>query len=165
MKPQASLGSRVVNNKPTYNQMQIGRVTSTGDYDKYGRIEVIFLDYSRPAPVWVNGDIDRKPVAGDQVLVGFIQGRSDSPYLAGFIRNASYTSNCIKVEQDCITLQLPASTTDAQGHMLDDSLKTSRMRVEITTAGVLINGLRAVKAGDTVTVNVPTIGLCSGTIS
>jgi hypothetical protein len=181
MKEQASLGTVVANVRPVYDSMQIGRVVSVSDYTKFGRIEVIFLDYSKPFPVWVNGSIDRKPSEGDQVLVGFIQGRQDAPYLAGFVRNESYTSNFMLIEKDKIILQLPADAEDLEASMLDDSKKAKRIRVELTASGVVIAGLDTSIAltsagikvagdyvacvGDTVKVDVPGVGVCTGTIT
>lgn len=142
MQEQASLGRTLSHIKPKYEQTQIGRIVNNADYDKYGKVEVVFLDYSRPFPVWVNGDIDRKPSEGDLVLVGFIQGRADAPYLAGFVRNESYTANYIKVEKGKITLQVPTSEVDKKEHMTNDSRKSTRMRLEIDSSGVYVNGTK-----------------------
>lgn len=184
MHEQAGLGNKKIHRMPTYTETQIGRVTSANDFKKYGRIEVIFLDYGQPFPVWVSGDIDREPVSGDQVLVGFIQGRQDNPYMLGYVRNEAYTSNFILVEKDKITLQLPTDPEDIKGHLLDDSKKDSRVIIEILTSGVSITcsagvtikggttgvsidgGTQGVaRIGDTVQVTVPTHGTCTGTIT
>lgn len=141
MHEQSSLGSTMINRKPEYNITQIGRVVNVTDYKQYGRINVVFLNYSKPFPVWVNGSLDRAPVEGDQVLVGFIQGRQDAPYLLGFIRNESYTSNYIVIEPNRIALQLPADSDDTKGRMLDDSKKPYRVSVELKPDGVYINGV------------------------
>jgi hypothetical protein len=140
MQEQAALGNRQVYSKPSYSLTQVGRVVSVGNYDKTGTIEVVFLDYSKPFPVWVNGDIDRKPTEGDLVLVGFIQERQDAPYLAGFVRNESYTANFIKVEKDRIVIQLPTDTEDIKGHLLDDNKQTTRKSIVVTASGITING-------------------------
>lgn len=140
MQEQSSLGNRFIVGKQPYNQTQIGKVTSTANYEAYGRIEVAFLDYSKPAPVWVVGDLDRAPVAGDLVLVGFIQNRSDAPYLAGYVRNECYTANFVKIEKDKITIQMPTVAADINGHLLDTSMKGSRVSIELTASGVAING-------------------------
>jgi hypothetical protein len=165
MHEQSGLGAKTIKRQPTYDMTQIGRVVGVADYVKYGRIEVIFLDYSKPFPVWVNGSVDRAPVAGDQVLVGFIKGRQDAPYLAGFIRNESYTSNFVLIESDRIVLQLPIDTEDSDGHLLDDTRKASRVSVELTAGGVKINGAYVARVGDIVAVTVPTHGVCPGTIT
>lgn len=174
MHPQSGLGKEHLHRKPVYDQLQIGRVTSTKDYNKYGRIEVIFLDYSQPFPVWVNGDLDREPVEGDQVLVGFIQGRPDAPYLAGFIRNKSYTANFIKIEKGRIILQMPTDTKDIQGALMDESKKDSRAYVEIKGSEVIVHApsikladgtTEVARKGDSVSVNVPGVGTCTGTIT
>lgn len=165
MQEQSSLGNRKVHDQISYNMTQIGRVTSTANYDTVGRIEVAFLDYSKPAPVWVVGSLDKKPVEGDLVLVGFIQGRADAPYLAGFVRNDHYTANYIKVEKDRVVIQIATNAADIAAHMVDDQLKPTRSIVEITSSGVLINGAYAARVGDTVSVSVPTHGTCTGTIT
>lgn len=166
MHPQSSLGTQKVYRKPDYNQTQIGFITSAKDYEQYGRVEVVFLDYSNPFPVWATG-LDREPVDGDQVLVGFMQGRHDAPYLIGFVRNESYTSNFVKVEKDKITLQIPTDPSDINERLMDDSKKASRITIEISASGIAINsGTAAVaRVGDTVQVSVPGVGTCTGTIT
>jgi hypothetical protein len=163
--------------------MQIGHVTSVKNYDESGRIEVIFLDSSQPFPVWVVGHIDRKPVEGDQVLVGFIQGRHDAPYLHSFIKNESYTSNFIRVEKDRIILQMPLDDNDAKAHLPEDK-RATRPYLELNSQAAMLNlgdiqisvtkdgkihlgggGLALARVGDSVSVNVPGIGTCSGTIT
>jgi len=165
MHNQAGLGNKRVHRMPTYTETQIGRVTSANDFKMYGRIEVIFLDYGQPCPVWVSGSIDREPVSGDMVLVGFMQGRQDNPYMIGYVRNEAYTSNFILVEKDKITLQIPTNPLDIEEHLLDDSKKASRMIVELTTEGLTFNGRQIACIGDPVAVSVPTHGTCTGTIT
>jgi len=152
---------------PTYTEGQIGRVTSTNDYTKYGRIEVILIDYGQPFPVWVSGDVDREPVSGDLVLLGYLQGRPDAPYMLGFVRNESYTANFVLVTKDKITIQFPTDPVDVEEHLLDDAKKVSRMTIEVTASGVVINGGTSgvARVGDAVQVMVPDHGLCSGTIT
>ena len=146
MQEQSSLGGRVISRLPNYTHTKIGRVTSVKDFHKYGRIEVIFLDYSQPAPVWVFNDIDREPVEGDQVLVGFIEGRKDAPYVIGFLKNASYTTNFVVVKKDKIKLQLPIfdigikngkAHKDVQEHLLDNNKQSERAYIELTPDGIL----------------------------
>lgn len=133
MHEQAGLGNKVIHRQPTYTEAQIGRVTSVNDYKKYGRVDVIFLDYGQPFPVWVNGDVDREPVSGDLILVGYLQGRPDTPYMLGFIRNESWTSNFIRVDKDRIIVQYPTKEPDIKGqHLLDDpTYKKTRVYVEL----------------------------------
>ena len=107
MADQSSLGGRKIHRQPDYGKTDYARVTSNKDYDKYGIIEVILLDYSKPMPVWIVGDIDRKPVVGDQVLIGYIGGRKDAPYLVGHVKTKSYTTAFIEVHHDRIRIQLP----------------------------------------------------------
>ena len=202
MHEQTSLGTKKLHVRPRYDQVQIGYVTSTKDYKAYGRVNVVCLDYSVPFPVWVSGSIDREPVEGDQVILGFLLGRPDAPYLAGFVRNESYTSNFIRVEQDRIILQIPTDLEDIKSHLMDDSKSESRITIELTVGGIKFRGevtatnvtatnvtatnvtatnvtasgeVTSVSAtfggrvaaciGDTVSVDVPSIGLCVGTIT
>lgn len=174
MREQSALGANKAYTCPTYNLTQIGRVISTGQYKKYGMVEVVFNDYSKPFPVWVVSEVDRQPIEGDMVLVGFIQGRHDAPYLMGYIRNESYTSNYISIEKDRIILQIPTSDADKKAHLLEDSGKDTRVYVEVKASEVVIHaptvlfnhGSKGVaRLGDTVKVSVPTIGECTGTIT
>ncbi|AKG36083.1 hypothetical protein [Paenibacillus durus] len=206
MKDQAALGGQTTNRMPSFNTSRFARVTSAKDYNKYGRIEVIFLDYSVPVPVWVVGDIEREPVAGDSVLIGYMDGRKDCPYLVGFVKNESHTTNFVVVKKDKIKLQLPIfgigekdspATKDVAGNLLDNSKQEERVYIEatpdhalisfptsedgstapatikVTADGVEINHPQAIKhhsgskgvvrVGDTVSVDVPGIGKCTGT--
>jgi len=142
MQEQAGLGTRKIHRKPVYTETDIARVTSTKDYNAYGRIEVIFINYGQPFPVWVSGSVDREPASGDLVLISYIQGRADAPYMAGFVRNESHTSNFIRVEKDKILLQVPTDSDDILGHLLDDTKKSSRTILEITASGATLNGKR-----------------------
>lgn len=126
MPRQNALGKREVHKMPSFNDTRIARVTGTSKYETYGMIDVICLDYSQPFPVWVSGDIDRKPSDGDQVLIGFIHGRKDAPYLISFVRGYTATDDYIKVEKGKITLQIPNSGNS----------------IEITENGTYINGVR-----------------------
>lgn len=139
---QSSLGTPKIHKSPSYQLTKIGRVSGTKDYLKYGRIEVTFLDYGAPMPVWVVGDIDREPVENDMVVVGYMEGRKDAPYLVGFVRNKAYTSNFITSSKDRIRMQLPKfdigvkkgdAVKDAEGSLLDETkLKQHRVYVEVT---------------------------------
>lgn len=138
---QSALGGRKVHRTPNYQQTKIGRVTSITDYKKYGKIEVVFLDYGQPFPVWVVGSIEREPVTGDQVLVGYMEGRKDAPYMMGFVRNESYTSNFIEVAKDRIRIQLPVlevgkkdgvAHNDVKEHLLNEGKLSQRAYVELT---------------------------------
>lgn len=148
MSQQSSLGSKVVHRLPNYDGTKLGRVTSVRDYDKWGRIEVIFLDHGQPVPVWVVGSIDRKPVEGDQVLISYIDGRKDAPYLIGFVKNNSYTTNFVRVSKDEIRVQLPVfdigvrngkAHNDTKEHLLNDSKKPERAYVELTKSHILLH--------------------------
>lgn len=134
MKPQSSLGRKTIHRTPDYNGTEIGKVTSIDKYKKYGIIEVMCLNYSQPAPVWVVGDIDREPVEGDQVLIGFIDGRPDTPYLIGFVKNSSYTTNFITVRKDKIRVQLPVlqATKDVADKLLDETKLNKRAYLELS---------------------------------
>ncbi|WDZ57708.1 hypothetical protein MF625_07945 [Paenibacillus polymyxa] len=148
MKDQSALGDKSVNRLPEFNSTRLARVTSIKDYEKYARIEVVFLDYSQPVPIWVIGDIDREPVEGDTVIVGYLDSRKDAPYLAGFLRNGSYGTNFITVKRDKIKLQLPVfeigkkggvADKDVQEHLLDASKQQQRAYVELTPEHALLS--------------------------
>jgi hypothetical protein len=146
---QSSLGNRRIHRTPAHTQSKIGRVTSIKDYRDYGKIEVVFLDYGMPFPVWVVGDLDREPVTGDQVIVGYMEGRKDAPYLAGFVKNESYTSNFVQVSMNKIRLQLPVFEVGVRGGdahkeaqsglTSDQTLKHHRAYVELTPDHALIS--------------------------
>jgi hypothetical protein len=148
MADQSSLGGKFTSRLPSYNHLQIARVTSVKDFHKYGKIEAIFLDYSQPAPIWVINDVDREPVEGDFILVGFMEGRKDVPYMVGFVKNKSYTTNFMVVKKDKIKLQLPVfdvgvkdgkAHKDVQEHLLDNAKQTQRATVEMTPDHILIH--------------------------
>lgn len=176
MERQSGLGTPQIHKTPDLNMTKIGKVYSSKNFLKYGKIEVVFLDYGRPAPVWVIGDVDRKPEPGDQVLVGYIDGRKDSPYLVGFVKNFSHTTNFIRVEKDRIRIQLPTDKKDVKEHMTGDSKLSSRAYIDVTASGITINhptgkvkvnsGAKSVaRKGDSVSVYVPEHGTCTGTIT
>ncbi len=148
MKNQSSLGGRTVNRQPEFGANRLAKVTSAKDYLKYGRIEVIFLDYSQPVPVWVFNDIDREPVEGDTVLIGYMDNRKDAPFMIGFQRNGSYGSNFIAASRDKIRLQLPIfdigvkgglADQDTQGNLLDESKLPTRAYVELSPEQAVIH--------------------------
>jgi len=166
MKDQSALGGKSVNRLPKFDSTRLAHVTSTKNYEKYGRIEVVFLDYSQPVPVWVIGGIDREPVEGDTVIVGYLDNRKDAPYLAGFLRNSSYGTNFITVKRDLIKLQLPifeigvkdgTADKDVQGHLLDDSKQSQRAYVELTPAHALIS-FPVDKSGSAATIKITQAG-------
>lgn len=138
---QSSLGGHKVHRTPSYQMTKIGKITSIKDYKKYGKIEAVFLDHGYPFPVWVVGSIDREPVTGDQILVGYMEGRKDAPYMMGFVRNEAYTSNFIEVSKDRIRVQLPVldigvkngrAHNDVKSNLMDDSKLSQRAYVELT---------------------------------
>lgn len=155
---QSGLGSPKVDRAPTYHITKMGKVIGTKDYKKYGKIDVVFLDYSAPMPVWVVGDIDREPVENDMVIVGYMEGRKDSPYLVGFVRNKAYTSNTIVIGKDYVRFQLPANQKDREGGMLDESKKAQRAYVEITSTKTRIH-----RPSGAIELEAPTIKLTGST--
>lgn len=145
---QSSLGSKRIYRQPSYDTTNIGRVTSLKDFEKLGIIEVVFLDYGQPFPVWVVGDIEREPVTGDQVVIGYINGRKDAPYLHGFVKNSAYTTNFIKVSKDRIRLQLPIfdigvkdgiAHEDTKTHLLDNKKLPQRAYIDLDKDSALIS--------------------------
>lgn len=131
-----SLGTKRVHRNPSYFMDKLGRVTSAADFRSKARIEVQFLDHGKCMPVWVVGDVDREPVAGDMVIIGYMEGRKDSPYLKAFVRNETYTANYIEVGKDYIRFQLPKNTDDRAKHMLEDAKKSSRVYLELNANGI-----------------------------
>ncbi|MNN15435.1 hypothetical protein D3C81_1285380 [compost metagenome] len=118
------------------------------DYTKYGRIDVIALDYSQPAPVWVVNELEREPVEGDQVLIGYIEGRKDMPYLHGFLKNKNYTTNFVVVKKNKIKLQLPVfeigvidgtSHKDIISNLLDNTKQDERATFEMTPDHLMVH--------------------------
>lgn len=149
MAEQSAFGSRKIHRAPSFDGItKIARVTSAKDFHKYGRIEVLFLDYGQPMPVWVVNDLDREPVEGDQVVIGYIDGRKDAPYLIGFMKNKSYTTNFIVVKKDKIKLQLPVfeigkkdgvAHKDVQSNLLDGTKQEQRAYVELTPDHAIVS--------------------------
>lgn len=149
MAEQNAFGSRKVHRQFDYGGVtKIARVTSTADFHAYARIEVIFLDYGQPMPVWIVNDLDREPVEGDKVVIGYIDGRKDAPYLIGFVKNESYTTNFVVVKKDKIKLQLPVfevgvkdgvAHKDVQGNLLDNAKQAERAYVELTPDYALVS--------------------------
>ena len=138
---QSSLGSQKIHRNPEYNTTHIGRVTKIEDYDALGRIDVMFLDYGVSHPVWVVGSIERKPVIGDLVIIGYINGRQDSPYLAGYVKNGAYTTNFITIQQDRIKIQLPIQNKeeDTKTYLNEDTRQTGRAYIIIDNNGLTIH--------------------------
>lgn len=144
---QTGLGGSEVLRNASYIHTDMGRVTSNSRYDKEGIIDVVFLDKSTPFPVWVVGDIDRKPMTGDHVLVGYIGGRKDAPYLAGILKNLSYTTNFIEVDEKHIRLQLPVldigeiggrAHNDTKTFLKDPTKRQERAYIEVNASGIEI---------------------------
>lgn len=145
---QSALGGKRVHRVADYDTTNIGKVTSTDRYEEHGIIEVVFLDYGQPFPVWVVGDIEREPVSGDQVVIGYINGRKDAPYLVGFVKNFSYTTGFIKVSKDRIRLQLPVfdigvrdglAHNDTKEHLLDEGKLGQRAYLDLTPDGAVLS--------------------------
>lgn len=160
-KRQSALGThRVVHVKPSYVKSRIGKIRSVRDYQTKGFIEVQFLNYGLPFPVWVVGDLDREPSEGDMVVIGYMEGRKDAPYLAGFVRNQSVTSNYIVVTEDTIRFQLPIDSKDKTGHMLDDSKLSTRAYIEVTANQITLNHPKKVAInGATIDINGTTVDI------
>lgn len=133
-----SLGSRRAHRNPQYFMDKMARVKSAADFRSKARIDVQFLDHGKCMPVWVVGDVDREPVEGDMVIIGYMEGRKDAPYLKSFVRNDSYTANYIEVGKDYIRLQLPLTKEDRDKNMLDDTKKNTRVYLELNGSGASI---------------------------
>jgi hypothetical protein len=131
-----SLGTKKVHRNPNYYLDKLGRVTSSANFRSKGRIEVQFLDHGKCMPVWVVGDVDREPVQGDMVIIGYMEGRKDAPYLKAFVRNETYTANYIEVGKEYIRFQLPKTAEDRGKHMTEDAKKPSRVYLELNASGI-----------------------------
>lgn len=131
-----SLGERRVHRNPHYYMDKMARVSSSANFRSEGKIEVSFIDHGKCMPVWVVGDVDREPVEGDMVIIGYMEGRKDAPYLKSFVRNESYTSNYIEVGKEYIRFQLPLQKADREKNMLDSTNKPSRVYLELNASGV-----------------------------
>lgn len=133
----------------TFNDTQIARVQKTDDYDAKGKIEVIYVNRTKPAPIWVfDGP---KPEVGDYVLVGFINGQKNNPYMVGLFSHKAWTSNFVRVEKDLIRIQMPTDDHDITGldptvendpknHLRDDATYlTQRGYIQIDKTGIKIH--------------------------
>lgn len=132
------LPAKKVHKNPEYLMDKFATVTSAANYRTNRTIDVMFLDHGKAFPVWCVGDISREPVEGDMVVVGFLEGRKDSPYIKGFIKLNSVTANYIDVGKDYIRIQLPQNDDDAEEHMTDDSKKNTRVYLEINNSGIAL---------------------------
>jgi hypothetical protein len=132
----------------SFNDNVIARVEKNDDYDK-GKIEVIFVNRTKPAPVWVfDGP---KPEVGDYVLVGYINGQKNNPYMQGIFSNKAWTSNFIVVEKDRIRIAFPTDDKDVTGedpekendpksHLRDDATyQWTRGFISINKDGMIIH--------------------------
>ncbi len=123
------------------------RVTKNDDFETKGKIEVEFLNRTKPAPIWVLDPSVGKPEVGDYVLVGFIDGQKNNPYMAGIVAHKAYTSNFIRVEKTGITIQFPLDETDVVGsgetdpknHLRDDSKQSTRIYLKIDASGATLH--------------------------
>lgn len=148
MQDQSSLGSKTVNRNPSFNADRLARVTSVKDLYTAGRIEAVFLDFSQPSPVWVVGDLDREPVEGDMIVIGYLDARKDAPYMRGFVKNQAYTTHFMIVKKDKIKLQLPIfeigvkdgkAHKDVQEHLLDNAKQVERAYVELVEDHAIVS--------------------------
>jgi hypothetical protein len=133
-----NLPEKRVHKNPEYLMDKLARVVSNANYDGQRTVEVMFLDHGKSFPVWAVGHLERKPERDDLIIVGFIEGRKDSPYVKGFVKLESATSNYIVVTKDAIRLQLPLDETDANQHMTDDFRKDTRAYIEINNNGIAL---------------------------
>lgn len=136
MQPQNALGNQQIHRLPSFRGTFFGRVTSAEHYD-LGRVEVVLLDGGTPLVASVVGDIARKPVAGDKVLVSYIAGRPDAPYIAGFLHKDTYSADSIRLEEDKIILQLPNKSTSVE--LLADGtvrLSVGNAQIKMTEDGI-----------------------------
>jgi hypothetical protein len=117
---------------------KLARVVSNANYDAQRTVEVMFLDHGKSFPVWAVGNVDRKPENGDMVVVGYLEGRKDSPYLKGFVKMESATANYIVITKDVIRLQIPLDDIDKDQNMTDDFRKDTRAYIEMNKDGIAV---------------------------
>lgn len=142
MQTQSALGNKVLNRLPDFSQTFLGRVTSVKDFDR-GRVEIALIDGGTPIVASVVGQIARKPVEGDKVLISYISGRPDAPYLLGFVHKDSFSSDSIRVEKDKITVKLPNNAASVElsenGTVrINSKFGTTNAYINITASGIEI---------------------------
>lgn len=131
-----------------FNDTLMARVEKTDDLKEQGRIEVIFLNRTKPAPVWVFDGPD--PVVGDYVMVGFVNGQKNNPYVAGIFKNRAWTSNFILVTNEMIRIQFPTEEKDVTGddpkkendpksHLRDAAKLETRGYLQIDATGIKLH--------------------------
>lgn len=131
-----------------FNDMLMARVEKVDNLETKGQVEVIFLNRTKPAPVWVfDGP---SPAVGDYVMVGFVGGQKNSPYIAGIFRNRGWTSNFVLVTDKMIRIQFPTDSTDVTGadeskendpksHLRDDEKLDTRGYLQIDAEGIKLH--------------------------
>ena len=187
---QNSLGEFKTHKPDSFTQLIPGRVVSTVDYEEFKQVAVSFSKGGTTLPVWVVEDgVSPKPVNGDWVLVGFIGGHKNQPYIAGYYRGNYAWSNHIMMRRDETTeeilIQLPVlpelKIVDLEEHLTNDTKKETRAFVHLHTDFAEIsfptgpssrvsikadkNGNLTINAPGTVTINGATINLNGGTIN
>lgn len=138
------LGEFKTHKPSSFTQLIPGQVVSVVDYDEFQQVEVAFSEGGTTIPVWVVEDgVSPKPVNGDWVLVGFIGGHKNQPYIAGYYRGKYAWSNHIMMRRDETTaeilIQLPTLTTDLEEHLTDDTKKETRTYIRLSHEGFEIN--------------------------
>lgn len=144
---------------------QMARVSKNTDYFTHGKIEVIFINRTKPAPIWVlESGASPKPEVGDFVLVGYIDGQKNNPFMAGIFSHKAWTSNFIRVEKGMIRIQFPTDPKDVdqsnssstKNHLRDDAkYLSSRAYVQVDASGIKVHapaGLDVTLEADTVNV-------------
>lgn len=109
--PQSSLGAPSLHSYPRFDTVRVARVTGTTDW-KLGKIEVMFNDGISPGGVpvpvaLIENGLNIEPCEGDWVLVGYINGKKNSPYFIGFYANKYALANRISVTKEEIKLEFP----------------------------------------------------------
>jgi uncharacterized protein involved in type VI secretion and phage assembly len=110
MTTQTALGRPTPYPYPRFDHVAIAIVTSNVDYDTLGRVEVLFMNDGGLAggvavPVYVvESGLSVKPEEGDTVLVGFVQGNKDNPWLIGTFKGKAATSGMIALTKEGLTI-------------------------------------------------------------
>lgn len=109
---QTSLGQPIPYPYPRFDHVAMAKVTGTVDYATIGRVEVQFINdgglaggMAVPAYV-VESGLSVGPEEGDTVLVGFIRGDKNSPWLIGTFMGGAATSGLLRLKKDRFTVSV-----------------------------------------------------------
>lgn len=155
---QASLGSPKPHPYPRFDHVLIAKVANNADYAN-GRIEVQLDDGIIPGgilvPVFIShSGIEVKPEQGDTVLIGFLQGAKNNPWLINFAQGKHAYAKSIMVDENGITLQWPPGSGTTK--ITVDNQDNIQLK---NTANVIITlnsqGAISISAPETINIEAP----------